>query len=206
MPIAALSTLERVFVIGSFLRKDHPLFALRIRQAARRGGQVMSLHAVHDDWAMPVAHKITAAPSAWAQALADVAAAVAEAKGVAAPVAGERRRRGARRRRALLSGERKAILLGNAAAQHPQAGTLLALAHWIAEQCGATVGFLGEAANSVGAQLGARAAGADGSERRADAVAADEGAAAAERRARARCRRPGGRARRAARRRAWSWR
>ncbi|MDE1948137.1 MAG: molybdopterin-dependent oxidoreductase, partial [Burkholderiales bacterium] len=45
------------------------------------------------------------------------------------------------------------ILLGNAAAQHPQASTLLALAHWIGLQTGATVGYLGEAANSVGAQL-----------------------------------------------------
>jgi NADH-quinone oxidoreductase subunit G len=47
----SLSTLDRAFVIGSFLRKDHPLFAQRIRQAARRGAQVHSLHAVHDDWA-----------------------------------------------------------------------------------------------------------------------------------------------------------
>jgi NADH-quinone oxidoreductase subunit G len=38
-------------VVGSFLRKDHPLFAQRLRQAARHGAQVLSLHAVHDDWA-----------------------------------------------------------------------------------------------------------------------------------------------------------
>src|SRR5256886_11155548 len=35
---------------------------------------------------------------------------------------------------ALLRGERKAILLGNAAAHHAQASTLLSLANWIAEQ------------------------------------------------------------------------
>ncbi len=46
------------FVVGSFLRKDHPLFAQRIRQAARKGAQVHSLHAVHDDWAMPLAHAV----------------------------------------------------------------------------------------------------------------------------------------------------
>ena len=38
--IASLSTLQRAFVIGSFLRKDHPLFAQRLRQAARKGAQV----------------------------------------------------------------------------------------------------------------------------------------------------------------------
>ena len=68
--IASLSNLDRAFVIGSFLRKDHPLFAQRIRQAARRGAQVHSLHAVHDDWLLPVATQLTAAPSAWGQALA----------------------------------------------------------------------------------------------------------------------------------------
>ena len=54
---------------------------------------------------------------------------------------------------ALLSGQQTAILLGNAAAQHPAASSLLALANWIGAQTGATVGFLTEAANTVGAQL-----------------------------------------------------
>jgi NADH-quinone oxidoreductase subunit G len=44
-------------------------------------------------------------------------------------------------------------LLGNAAAQHPQASALLALAHWIGQHTGASVGYLGELGNSVGAQL-----------------------------------------------------
>jgi NADH-quinone oxidoreductase subunit G len=152
LPIAALSSLERVFVIGSFLRKDHPLFASRVRQAVRRGGKLMSLHAVHDDWAIPVAHRITAAPSAWVQSLADVATAVAQHKGLSAPAPGEAHDAAKGIADQLLSGERKAVLLGNAAVQHPQASTLLALAHWIGAQCGASVGVFGEAANSIGAQ------------------------------------------------------
>ncbi|HWT20832.1 MAG TPA: molybdopterin-dependent oxidoreductase, partial [Variovorax sp.] len=44
-------------------------------------------------------------------------------------------------------------LLGNAAAHHAQASSLLALANWIGAQTGATVGYLTEAANTVGAQL-----------------------------------------------------
>ena len=152
LPIAALSSLERAFVIGSFLRKDHPLFAARIRQSVRRGGNLMSLHAVHDDWAIPLAHTITAAPSAWAQALADVATAVAQAKGVSTPLQGEAHDSARAIAGQLLSGERKAVLLGNAALQHPQASTLWTLAHWIASQCDASVGCFGEAANSVGAQ------------------------------------------------------
>ncbi|MBK9133302.1 MAG: NADH-quinone oxidoreductase subunit G [Betaproteobacteria bacterium] len=152
-PIASLSKLDRALVVGSFLRKDHPLLAQRIRQAVRHGAQVASLHAVADDWAMPVAQRLLAAPSAWVTKLAEVAAAIAQAQGVAAPVACTPGEEAWDVARLLTAGERKAVLLGNAAAQHPQAGALLALAQWIAERTGATCGYLGESGNSVGAQL-----------------------------------------------------
>ena len=38
--IESLSGMQRVLVVGSFLRKDHPLFAQRLRQAARKGAQI----------------------------------------------------------------------------------------------------------------------------------------------------------------------
>ncbi|WP_428418268.1 NADH-quinone oxidoreductase subunit NuoG [Methylibium sp.] len=151
--IESLSTLDRAFVIGSFLRKDHPLFAQRLRQAAKHGAQVSSLHALADDWLMPVSTQLTAAPSAWVAALAGVAAAVAAQTGAVAPVGAEASEPAKAIAASLLSGQRKAVLLGNAAVQHPQAAQLLALAQFIAEQTGATFGVLGEAANSVGAQL-----------------------------------------------------
>ena len=150
--IASLSTLQRVLVVGSFLRRDHPLLAQRVRQAARRGAQVHSLHAVHDDWALPLATQFTAAPSGWSDALAQVAAAIARSKGIDAPVAANASEAATKIAESLLSGERKAVLLGNAAAQHPQAAQLLALAEWIGANTHASVGYLGEAANSVGAQ------------------------------------------------------
>jgi NADH-quinone oxidoreductase subunit G len=152
--IASLSTLQSVLVVGSSLRKDHPLFAQRIRQAARKGCTVMAIDAVARDWAMPVAQTLLAAPGAWAHALADVAAVVAQEKGVTAPVNEGRSDNETARAiaLALLSGEHKAVLLGNAAAHHAQATSLLALANWIGAQTGATVGYLTEAANTVGAQ------------------------------------------------------
>ena len=151
--IASLSQLNRALVIGSFLRKDHPLFALRLRHAARRGAKVHSLHALHDDWLMPMGTMLTAAPSAWLDSLAEIAAAVAVTQGVEAPVAVQPSEQAQAIAASMLTGERRAVLLGNAAAQHPQAAQLLALAQWIAEHTGATCGYLGEAANSVGAQL-----------------------------------------------------
>ncbi|AKJ28433.1 NADH-quinone oxidoreductase subunit NuoG [Caldimonas brevitalea] len=162
LPIAALSTLQRVLVVGSFLRKDHPLFAQRLRQAARHGAQVHSLDAVEDDWLITLASRTTVAPSAWPQALAAIAAAVAAERGVPAPAEAEVTDAARAVAASLLSGERKAVLLGNAAAQHPQASTLLALANWIGEQTGASVGYLTEGANAVGAQLVGAVPGAGG--------------------------------------------
>ncbi len=156
--IASLSQLQRVLVVGSNLRKDHPLFAQRIRQSARSGCDVNAitseaLLASPDAWAMPVAHAVLTAADAWPQALADVATAVAVEKGVAAPAAGNASDTARAIARSLLGGERKAILLGNAAAHHARASSLLALANWIGVQTGATVGYLTEATNTVGAQL-----------------------------------------------------
>ncbi|MDQ1258947.1 MAG: NADH-quinone oxidoreductase subunit [Pseudomonadota bacterium] len=152
--VASLSQLQSVLVVGSNLRKDHPLFAQRIRQAARKGCTVLSIDNAARDWAMPVAQTLVTDHGAWLQALADVAAALAQEKGVSAPVAQGRADETTARSiaQALLRGEHKAVLLGNAAAHHAQASELLALAGWIAQQADATVGYLTEAANTVGAQ------------------------------------------------------
>ena len=153
MPVAALSTLQRVLVVGSNLRKDHPLFAQRIRQAVRHGAQVNALVEQRQDWAMTLKNVLQADAADWTQALANVAAAIAEQKGVAAPAAGQADATAQAIAKSLLGGERKAVLLGNAAAHHAQAESLLALAQWIAAQTGASFGYLTEAANTVGAQF-----------------------------------------------------
>ncbi|MEY5098383.1 MAG: dehydrogenase (quinone), subunit [Pseudomonadota bacterium] len=153
LAIAELSELQRVFVVGSSLRKDHPLFAARIRHAARKGAQVSALGETAEDWALPVASRVLADASRWTEALAGVAAAVAEFKGVAAPVQASADEAARAVAASLLGGERKAVLLGNAAAHHAQASSLLALAQWIARETGAKFGYLTEAANTVGAQL-----------------------------------------------------
>jgi NADH-quinone oxidoreductase subunit G len=156
--IASLSQLQRALVVGSNLRKDHPLFAQRIRQSVRKGCALSAINSVAelaspDAWAMPLAHSTVAGADAWAQTLADVAAAIAADKGVPAPADGQATDAAKAIAKSLQGGERKAILLGNAAAHHAQASVLLALSNWIGEQTGASVGYLTEAANTVGAQL-----------------------------------------------------
>lgn len=158
--IASLTQVQRALVVGSNLRKEHPLFAQRIRQAVRKGAALSvitsaSLMAARDAWAIDVAQSSIVEADQWVEALAAVAAAVGETNGAAAPLAPKNAPDAAAKAIAasLLSGERKAILLGNAAAHHAQASSLLALANWIGAQTGATVGYLTEAANTVGAQI-----------------------------------------------------
>jgi NADH-quinone oxidoreductase subunit G len=160
--IASLSQLQRVLVVGSSLRKDHPLFAQRIRQATKLGGAVHVITDHMTDWAMPIANTVEVTADQWLHALADIAAAVANEKGVAAPVAGNASASAQAIAKSLVGGERKAILLGNAAAHHAQASGLLGIANWIAGQTGASVGYLSEAANTVGAQLAGARPGAGG--------------------------------------------
>ena len=159
--IALLSNLQRVLIVGSNLRKDHPLFAQRIRQAARKGCAVNAIVSTHelstaDAWALPLAGRLMAEPADWFKQLAELAAAIAAETGAALPVGLQAPAVSAAAKAmatSLLGGERKAILLGNAAAHHAQASQLLALSNWIAVQTGASLGYLTEAANTVGAQL-----------------------------------------------------
>jgi NADH-quinone oxidoreductase subunit G len=121
MPLTELATLDRVLVVGSFLRKDHPLIAHRLRQAAKRGTQIHMLHSVDDDWLMKIASKKIVPPSEIVSALSSF-------------------------ENTLKEGKNAAVLLGNFAQQHPQAAQI----HAGAQALGVKVGFLGEAANSVG--------------------------------------------------------
>ncbi len=156
MPVAELNSRDRFLVVGSFLRKDHPLLAQRIRQAVKHGAQVNIVHASDDDLLMPVANRSIVAPGALVNTLAQILKAVAAEKQASVDAAVQGVEVGASAAaiaKSLASGEHAAVLLGNFAQQHPQAAQIAALAEQIAALCGATFGFLGEAANSVGGYL-----------------------------------------------------
>src|SRR5687767_9345960 len=167
MKIADVNALNSVLVVGSFLRKDQPLLSARLRAATKLGCKVNVLHAVDADLLMPVANKLIVRPSEWTQALSEIAVAIANERGDRAPVDGIAASDNAKAIAAsLISGERKAILLGNAALQHPQASQLRSWAQWIAKATGATVGVLVEGANTVGGYaVGAYAGGAGETQR-----------------------------------------
>jgi NADH-quinone oxidoreductase subunit G len=156
LPIAGISALQRVLVVGSFLRKDHPLIAQRLRQAAKKGTEVSLLHSVADAPLLPLAHSLAVPPSLLPRALAEIVVAAARDAGkpVPAALAGvEPTATATAIAASLAGGERKAILLGNQAEQHLEASQLYALGEALAGITGATLGCLGEAANSVGGHV-----------------------------------------------------
>jgi NADH-quinone oxidoreductase subunit G len=156
MSIAEFAALDRILIVGSFLRNDHPLLAHRLRQAAKKGAQLSLVHASDDDLSIRVARKAIVAPSAMPRVLAEIVVAAAAGAGKPAPAAlsGITASADAQAIAAsLASGERKGIFLGNFAQHHPNAAQLHALAQELAQLTGATQGFLTEAANSVGGHI-----------------------------------------------------
>ena len=167
MPIAGLGHLDRILLVGATLRQEQPLVARRIRQAVKNQGQLNVIHAADDNLLCKVHGKLITAPAAWLNALAQVAKALSDAgaqvEDAAAAMEGVSASERARAiADSLMSGERKAVLLGALAQNHPDADRIHALAQAIARACGATLGFLSVAANSVGAQLAGARPGPDG--------------------------------------------
>src|SRR5205085_12020062 len=136
-------------------RKEQPLRAVRLRQAAKKGMQVSLVHIANDELLMPVAASRIARPDGLAGELAAIAAAVAQAAGK--HVGGDVGRAIGDVEKAiaatLVGKERSAILLGNYAQQHPDFAVLYAIAQEIGRITGARVGVLPDGANAVGAHL-----------------------------------------------------
>ena len=159
MSISAFAQLGQVFVIGSFLRKDHPLLAARLRQSVKNGAKLSVVHSTDDDLLISLANKVVLAPSAWVGFLAEVAVAVANKKEISKPAGFETLQVSAPAQAIavnLLSGTdtaRSGIFIGNAASQHPESAKIHALVEWIAKNSDAGFGYLTEAANTVGGYL-----------------------------------------------------
>jgi NADH-quinone oxidoreductase subunit G len=151
--LSEIKDLDAALVVGSFLRKDHPLFAQRLRQLAQKTGKVSLISVTSDDPLIKLHAQISLAPRNLTRALAAVVKAVATLCGVEVPAGlGEVEpcEQAEAIAESLVKGEKKAIFLGNVAEQVEQAGQLHALAAELAKLTGASLGFIGEAANSVG--------------------------------------------------------
>lgn len=163
--------MDRVLVVGSNLRNEHPLLALRLRHAIKKNAAEFSLiNPLDDDPLMPVAFKTLCAPDDIITELLQVLKAMsglqrlslclppslgkllegvevgANALAMAHSLAGHGKDFD-------LVSPRSAVFLGNIAQHHPRYSELYSLAEAIASLCGATFGVLSESANRVGLDL-----------------------------------------------------
>lgn len=155
MQLNDLETLDAALLVGSNIRKDQPIAALRLRKSALKGAQISFINPRHFPLHFDAAEIITTRFDRMVSELYCVAkAADADVSGMGgdAPEGGcdDRHQRIAN---ALQSGERTAVFLGNISVHHPAYAQLQFLANALAKATGATLGMFPERANTAGAWL-----------------------------------------------------
>jgi NADH-quinone oxidoreductase subunit G len=159
--VAEISELKSILIIGSTLRKDHPLIAQRIRQAVKKGTQLNVINPFDDDLLVKIYNKSIVAPDEMARTLASVLKHAFQLKGESAPESFSQllnslqgdTDNAAAIAKSLIDNSPASIYLGNLAQHHPSYAQIHRLALALAEITGANIGILGEAANSVGAYM-----------------------------------------------------
>jgi NADH-quinone oxidoreductase subunit G len=160
MPIRDIEELGAALFIGSNIRKEQPVAAIRVRKAALKGGRMMFINPVDYDFNFPVHARITGNPAEMEHALAGVAAALLKLTGLTPPEGFTTLLAGVQvtdthtaMAQQLHKARKKAVILGNLAMAHPALATLRALGGLIASCSGASFGYLSEGANAAGGWL-----------------------------------------------------
>ncbi len=151
---------EGVLVVGSNLRSEVPLIAHRVRKAALRGAKVSFVNPGRYPYLFPIAAYLTSNGQHMFEHLVAIAAAAARTGGRTAPETLAALVANAQPSdvhvsiaEQLASGEGQLILLGALAQRDPAFADLRLVAEALAEMTGATLGYLPDGGNAVGAHL-----------------------------------------------------
>ena len=153
--LADLERVDAALLVGSNVRKEQPLAGLRLRKAALAGASVFAVNPIDYAFNFDLAGRVAVSPDRMADELAGIARSAAagdspEGEGGSGAEPTEAQRAAAA---GLADAERAVVLLGSAAAAHPRAAELRALARTIARRTGARLGFLSDGPNGAGAAL-----------------------------------------------------
>jgi NADH-quinone oxidoreductase subunit G len=159
--IEQLEQLDAALLVGSNVRKEHPIAAHRLRKAVRtRGARVSLLNPRRFDWHFDVDREIAVRADRMVESLAGIARAVADRTGADLPsdvsgIVGQETPDDAQRAvaEALVDGASSTILLGSQASGHPEFAALRRLAGAIGVMADARFGYLPEYGNAAGAWL-----------------------------------------------------
>lgn len=151
---------DAVLLVGSWLRKDQPIAAHRIRKATRNDAKVMAVNAVDFDLNFDVEEKMITSPAEMVNSLAAITKALLTlsgkpaAKGLDALLSNVTASDAALNiAKHLHSADKATVVLGTQAMLQPQLADLRALSNMIAELSGATISTLTDGANAAGAWL-----------------------------------------------------
>lgn len=161
--ISELENLDACFLVGSDMRKEQPLAALRIRKATRNGSvATISTRKNHNNFKLK--HKMVVEPSEWTAHLAGIAKYLSQQEQntellakfdgleeLIAPV--EIKKKHIKIAEMLLQAENSSVVLGFEAVEFSHACDLRQLAKVIAKLSNSSYGFLSHGGNSAGAYL-----------------------------------------------------
>ena len=160
LPVAEVQQVQAALLVGSDLRREMPLLNHRLHQATKTGAKVFAVNPADFEFNYKLAAAAIVPPQGMVDALlalakaavaagANAPAALAEAIGAAQSDQGDSDAVAA------LKGGKAVVILGEAAATHPQASWLRAIARFIASATGAGYNELPVGANALGlSQLG----------------------------------------------------
>ena len=151
---------DAVLLVGSWIRKDQPIAAHRIRKASLKGAKIMTVNAVDYDFNFSVTEKVITSPAEMVNSLAAITKALLTLTGKAAADGLDALLSNVNTTDACLdiakhlhSADKATVILGTQAMLQPQLADLRALSNMIAELSGATMSTLPDGANAAGAWL-----------------------------------------------------
>ncbi|HEY8354925.1 MAG TPA: NADH-quinone oxidoreductase subunit NuoG [Methylophilaceae bacterium] len=168
--IPDIEELDRILIIGSNLRNEHPLLSTRFRKAVARGAELSKISPLDNDPLMPVKHKIIVRPNDMVNVLAQVLKAMSGLQRLSLCLPASlnklleeiKVRENTQAIAESLAGlgesydlvsPKTGIFIGNIALNDPRFTEMYSLAEAIAGLCGATFGLMPAGANNTGMHL-----------------------------------------------------
>ena len=138
--ILDLEQQEVIFLIGSDTRRQQAMLNLRIREASLNGAKTIALNMLDGEFNFKLTENVVCPPAQMIEHLSDILQALTD--GQSQTIAD-----------VLKAHQKVTIIVGEMALNHPQSGTLMALAGNIAKTLGIELSILTEGANAAGAWL-----------------------------------------------------
>ena len=146
--------MDRILVVGSNLRNEHPLLTQRVRQAVANGAELSLVNPMDDDQLIKVSHKAICSglqrlSLCLPKSINDLLEGVVvreNTQAIAESLAGHGKEYD-------LVNPKSALFLGNIAQYHPRYAEIYTLAEAVSSLCGATFGVLFESSDRVGLDM-----------------------------------------------------